>query len=99
MTIGAGVSGGADPTSEEEGGLEQQTKKATIQAKARQDAVKIHGPNSPQVLSGEVPLGHREPIQNESGDQIVELTYVQCVEMFGQEWADDRFRGVPQEER
>lgn len=65
---------------------------ATIRAKATLTATKIHGPNSPDVLSGRVPLGYEESIEMDEPEQYVELTYLEAVEMFGQEQADALFR-------
>ena len=64
-----------------------------IRARSRFNVVKIHGANSPQVLAGEVPLGHRETISDQV-EQYIELDYDQAVEMFGQENADELFKGV-----
>lgn len=60
---------------------------AKIKARAKIGAVKIHGPNSPAVLRGEISLGHREEIEVDEPEQIVELTYEQAAEMFGEDEA------------
>lgn len=65
-----------------------------IKARATIGAVKIHRENSPDVISGKVPLGHREEIQMDEPEQVIELTYEQCVEYFGQETADELFKGA-----
>lgn len=65
-----------------------------LRAKATIGAEKIHGPNSPLVISGQVPLGHREPIEVSEPEQYVELSKAQCADMFGQEKADELFKGA-----
>jgi hypothetical protein len=62
----------------------------TIRAGATLEVSKIHGPESPQVLSGEVPLGHVEPIPGSK--KIIEVDYDKAVSMWGEEAADDLFR-------
>lgn len=66
----------------------QQNDKITVRAKV--GAVKTHGPNSPDVLSGKVPLGFDESIETE-GPQLMEVDYEQAVELFGRENADQLF--------
>lgn len=74
--------------------------KTRAKLKATMGAAFIYGPNNPKVLSGEVPLGHREGIaMDEPGPQLVELTYQECVAFVGEENADELFRGIPEEER
>lgn len=71
---------------------------ATIPVKASFAGTKIHGPNSPLVLSGEVPVGHREDVPFEGGGtKVVEVNYQTAVEMFGVEEADKLFAGLTEE--
>jgi hypothetical protein len=67
---------------------QQQTQ--TIQARARMSATKIHGPNSPDVISGRVPEGYREDVQCE-GPKMIEVDYDQAVFLWGKETADELF--------
>lgn len=68
-----------------------------IRARVRMDAVKIYRENSPDVIEGRVPLGHREPIETQS-EQIIELTREQCIEMFGEEKTEMLFKGANDEQ-
>lgn len=70
---------------------------AKIKAKATMGAVKIHGPNSPQVLAGDVKEGHQEHIEVTNPEQIIEITYEQACQLWGTEQADKLFEGVPKE--
>lgn len=70
---------------------------STATVRVRCAPVKIHGENSPDVLSGKVELGHREPI-TPGEPSMQEVTYEQAAEMFGKEAADGLFRGVKQED-
>jgi hypothetical protein len=63
-----------------------------IRAKVTISAVKVHGPNSPDVLSGKVKLNHREVIDVSSSEQTIELTEEEVRKMFGDEIADRWFR-------
>lgn len=65
----------------------------TVKARVNMSAVKIHGPNSPDVLSGRVALGHREDIQTE-GEKIIEVTYEQACKLWGKENADTLFQSA-----
>jgi hypothetical protein len=67
-----------------------------VRARVRLGASKIHGPNSPEVLTGQVSLGHRENVEfdGESAEQIVELDYESFASLVGREKADEVFRGV-----
>jgi hypothetical protein len=62
-----------------------------VKCRATMSAIKIHRENSLQVLSGEVPLGHTEPIEFGEPEQCVEVDYGQAVEMFGREDANRLF--------
>lgn len=66
----------------------------TVPVKIRQSQTKIHGPNSPQVISGEVPLGHAEEIPGEAAERLVELNYESAVALLGVTAADELFKGV-----
>ena len=80
--------------------MSEQAAKATVKVKATMAAVKIHGPNSPQVLAGEVEEGHRDPIAMDNpGPQLIEMDYQACLAHFGREKADELFRGIPEEDR
>lgn len=72
---------------------------ATVPVRVRMGATKIHGPNSPAVLSGAVAVGHAEPIEfsEGQGEQIKEVDYHTAVEMFGKEKADKLFSGLNKE--
>lgn len=66
-----------------------------VTARARQAGVKIHGPNSPDVLTGKVPVGHREVIDfGENAEQLIELDRDTFAAMFGEEKANEVFKGV-----
>jgi hypothetical protein len=56
-----------------------------VKAKVTVQAVKIHGPNSPDVLSGKVAEGHREEIAIESAPRTVELSEEDARELLGDE--------------
>lgn len=71
---------------------------AKVPVKVSVGAVKIHGPNSPQVLSGEIAEGHREKLDTE-GPTVQQIDYETAVKWFGQEKADELFAGVPEEDR
>jgi hypothetical protein len=71
-------------------------REATITVRVQQAAVKIHGENSPDVLSGKVSVGHREEVA--SGEKLREINYETAVELFGIEDADELFRGVKEEQ-
>ena len=73
------------------------TASGKIKSRVTMEAVKIHGPNSPDVIEGRVPLGHREAIETQ-GEQIVELTREQCLEMFGEEETEKLFKDVTETE-
>lgn len=75
-----------------------QESRATVPVKVEVGAVKIHGPNSPQVLSGEIPEGHREKLDTE-GPTIQQVDYATAVNMFGKDKADELFAGIPEEDR
>jgi hypothetical protein len=71
---------------------------ATVRPKVRMGVVKIHGPESLDVLSGKVPLGYRE----QKDDKVVigePVTYKQAVETFGLGVADRLFAGIKEEDR
>lgn len=71
---------------------------ATVRPRVRMSVVKIHDVNSPDVLSGKVPLGHRE----QKDDKVISgepVTYPQAISLFGQEVADQLFAGVKEEQR
>jgi hypothetical protein len=78
--------------------MHEQINSATVKARARMGAVKIHGANSPEVLSGRVPEGFREEIETE-GDKIIEVTREQAEAMWGKDMADSLFRGLEEEPR
>ena len=61
-----------------------------VRARVKVEPVKIHGPNSPEVLAGNVPLWHREAIAAEP-ERFVELTEKDVRELFGDEAADEWF--------
>lgn len=63
----------------------------TVKAKVGCEAVKIHGPNSPFVLSGEVPLGYQEPIAVSEPEKVAEFTFDELAAMIGQEAAEEVF--------
>ena len=67
-----------------------QEAKTAVQVRVRQGRVKIHGPNSPDVISGKVPKGFREEL-TPSEPQLHEINYNDAVALFGKEWADERF--------
>ena len=69
---------------------------ATIAVRVQQAAVKIHGENSPDVLSGRLPVGHREQVA--SGEKLREINYETAVELFGVEDADELFRGAKEDQ-
>jgi hypothetical protein len=72
---------------------------AKVPARARMAGVKIHGPNSPEVLSGSVPLGYRETVDfRENAEQLIEMDFDQCVAAFGVETAKLLFAGIMPEE-
>lgn len=73
--------------------------KTRVKVKAQMAGVKTHGPNSLDVLSGRVLVGHQEQIGGFEPEQTIELSYQEATEAFGQEVADHLFRGVPEEER
>jgi hypothetical protein len=75
-----------------------ENQKATVPVRVKLGAVKVHGPNSPAVLDGSVPEGHRERLETE-GPTIQQIDYETAVKMFGREKADDLFQGVPEEDR
>lgn len=59
-----------------------------VTAKVRLGVTKIHGPESPDVVSGRVPLGHRELIQDDQTPlTTMELTYEQACQLWGDEAA------------
>jgi hypothetical protein len=62
-----------------------------VKARVKIEAVKIHGPNSPEVLDGTVKEGQTELIAMKSGEQHVELTENQVRELLGNEIADKWF--------
>jgi hypothetical protein len=62
-----------------------------VKARVKVEAVKIHGPYSPDVIEGRLPEGYREPLQMEQGEQRVELTESQARELLGNEVADKLF--------
>lgn len=67
----------------------------TVKARVRQAGVKIHGENSPDVISGKVPLGHREQVDfGENGEQLVELDYAAFAAIVGEDKANEVFEGV-----
>lgn len=72
---------------------------ATITATARMGGVKIHGPNSPDVLSGKYPLGYKEHCVDfgEDAVQSVEVNYETAVVLWGVETADKLFAGVKED--
>jgi hypothetical protein len=66
-----------------------------VKARVRQAGVKIHGPNSPDVITGKVPLGFRETVDfGENGEQLVELDRAAFAQMFGEDEANRVFEGV-----
>lgn len=65
---------------------------ARIKTKVSVKAVKIHGPNSPDVISGKVLPGHRQVVEMDEPEQYVELTESQVREQFGDEIADQWFK-------
>jgi hypothetical protein len=68
--------------------MTQKVPTGRIKTKVKVTAVKIHGPNSPDVIEGRVPLDHRESVQMDQPEQIIELTEAQVRETFGDEIAD-----------
>lgn len=72
--------------------------RATVPVKVSMGAEKIHGPNSPRVLAGEIPEGHREKLECE-GPTVQQIDYASAVNMFGKEKADELFAGIPEEDR
>jgi len=74
---------------------QKEQSKGTVLARVKQDGVKIHGPNSPDVLSGKVPEGHREVVFGK--ESFREVDYQTAVELWGQETADQLFSGVKEE--
>ena len=72
------------------------TEGGRVKARVRLGAAKIHGPNSPDVITGKVPLGYREKVEfdAESAEQLVELDYETFASLVGREKADEVFRGV-----
>ena len=74
----------------------QVTEGGRVRARVRLGGHKIHGPNSPDVLTGKVPLGHRETVEFEEGsaEQLVELDYESFASLVGREKADEVFKGV-----
>ena len=78
--------------------MNKQDTPATVPVKVDVGAVKIHGPNSPQVLSGEIPEGFRERLET-TGPTIQQIDYATAVSMFGKEKADELFAGIPEEDR
>ena len=80
--------------------MSEQAAKTKVKVKATMAAVKIHRANSPDVLSGRVPEGHKEAIAMDNpGPQLVELTYQECLMHFGPDKAEELFRGIPEEDR
>jgi len=67
--------------------MEQPT--GRIKARVTFQAVKTHGPNSPDVLSGKVPEGHREEIAVESSPRMVEMTEEDARKLLGDEIVDE----------
>lgn len=70
--------------------IQQQTP-AKVKCKVNMAATKIHGPNSPDVLAGRVPLGHCEDVPFDEPEQYIEVSYAEAVEAFGVEAADKLF--------
>jgi hypothetical protein len=70
--------------------MAEQQNPGRIKAKVKLTATKIHGPNSPDVKSGRVPLNHRESVETE-GEQFVELTEDDVRGILGDEVADAWF--------
>jgi len=64
---------------------------ARIKVSVEAQAVKIHGPNSPDVIEGRVPEGHREALSMDRGAQRVELTEAEVRDLLGDEIADKWF--------
>ena len=67
---------------------ERSASEATVKCRVQMDAVVIRGPSG---IHGKP--GSREHLETQT-DKIVEVTYEQAVEMFGQENADRLFIGA-----
>lgn len=65
-----------------------------VKARVTMAAVKTHGPNSPDVISGKVPLGHQEEIHIEPSQRLIELSEQEVRESLGDEIADEWFGRV-----
>jgi hypothetical protein len=74
--------------------MREQKPHGRIKAKVNMAGMKIHGENSPDVLSGRVPLGYTEPVGFDEPEQYIEMTYDETVERFGKNQADLLFKGV-----
>ena len=77
---------------------EKETAGATIPVRVGMTGRKVHGPNSPDVIEGRVSLGHRDEAFTVGVPTIQEVDYDTAVSLFGQEKADELFRGVKEDE-
>ena len=71
--------------------MTQKVPAGRIKTKVRISATKIHGPNSPDVKDGRVPLNHRESVQMDQAEQTIEMTEKEVREQLGDEIADEWF--------
>jgi hypothetical protein len=69
--------------------MHQEKPSGTIRAGATMAVEKRHGPNSPQVLSGELPEGYVEHVQGMK--KTIEVDFDRAVEMWGEETARQLF--------
>lgn len=69
-----------------------------VRARVRQGGVKIHRHNSPDVITGKVPYGHREKVDfGENAEQLIELDRETFAKYFGEDKAAEVFKGVTDE--
>jgi hypothetical protein len=82
----------------ERGGMTTHKEKpsGTVRAGATLALTKIHGPNSPQVLSGAVAEGFEETIPGYR--KVIEVDYDKAVSLWGEETADELFAKRDSEE-
>lgn len=67
--------------------------RATVPARVRVGATKVHGPNSELA-----PEGTRENVTAE-GPKTIQVNYDQAVDLWGKETAEELFKGVREEDR
>jgi hypothetical protein len=73
--------------------MEQSASEAKVKVKVAMGAEKIHGPNSPDVLSGKVQVGHREKVEMENpGPTVREVGFTELSSLIGEEEAKKVFR-------